>query len=293
AEAVQGIRIATGAIPAAFAVIALLLIIAYRLDAARHAEIIDDLNERRMQNAVADRQGVSSDQVQIVEIGDGRNTMMRPIGEDHPPIITVFGQRGSGASDIAPMIAERLGVTYIPQAFSSDTLAQVDKKDLISDSSFNRWLRTVSLGSTQDADMAAASNLAANSKMARQNTRDVLDAVSDGGVMLGRNGALVLGPVVGTLHIKFIAPLNKRVERVMYKTGLSEAAAAEQCALEDRLREEMAHALYQWNPGRDEDYDLVINTGSMTYEQIVDLVVETYARKYPLHVRIIPNGKDQ
>ena len=76
--------------------------------------------------------------------------------------------------------------------------------------------------------MAAASNLAANSKMAHQNTRDVLDAVSDGGVMLGRNGALVLGPVVGTLHIKFIAPLNKRVERVMYKTGLSEAAAAEQ-----------------------------------------------------------------
>ncbi|WP_211439317.1 cytidylate kinase family protein [Corynebacterium glutamicum] len=293
AEAVQGIRIATGAIPAAFAVIALLLIIAYRLDAARHAEIIDDLNERRMQNAVADRQGVSSDQVQIVEIGDGRNTIMRPIGEDHPPIITVFGQRGSGASDIAPMIAERLGVTYITQAFSSDTLAQVDKKDLISDSSFNRWLRTVSLGSTQDADMAAASNLAANSKMARQNTRDVLDAVSDGGVMLGRNGALVLGPVVGTLHVKFIAPLNKRVERVMYKTGLSEAAAAEQCALEDRLREEMAHALYQWNPGRDENYDLVINTGSMTYEQIVDLVVETYARKYPLHVRIIPNGKDQ
>lgn len=141
--------------------------------------------------------------------------------------------------------------------------------------------------------MAAASNLAANSKMARQNTLDILDAVSDGGVMLGRNGALVLGPVVGTLHIKFIAPLNKRVERVMYKTGLSEAAAAEQCALEDRLREEMAHALYQWNPSRDENYDLVINTGSMTYEQIVDLVVETYARKYPLHVRIIPNGKDQ
>ncbi len=168
-----------------------------------------------------------------------------------------------------------------------------ENKDLISDSSFNRWLRTVSLRSTQDADMAAASNLAANSKMAHQNTRDILDAVSDGGVMLGRNGALVLGPVVGTLHIKFIAPLNKRVERVMYKTGLSEAAAAEQYALEDRLREEMAHALYQWNPGRDENYDLVINTGSMTYERIVDLVVETYARKYPLHVRIIPNGKDQ
>ncbi|BAU96819.1 hypothetical protein N24_2557 [Corynebacterium suranareeae] len=291
-EAVQGIRIATGAIPAGFAIVALIIIIAYRLDAGRHAEIIDDLNERRMQNAVAGRHGVTSDQVQIAEIGDGRNTIIRPIHEDHPPIITVFGQRGSGASDIAPMIAKRLGVTYINQVFSSDTLAQVDKKALISDSSFNRWLRTVSYGSTQDADMAAASNLAANSALARKNTAEVLEAVADGGVMLGRNGALVLGPVVGTLHVKFIAPLNKRIERVMYKTGLSESAAAEQCALEDRLRQEMSYALYQWNPSRDEDYDLVINTGSMTYEQIVDLVAETYARKYPLQARIIPNDKN-
>lgn len=292
-NALMGIRIATGAIPAGFAIAALLVIIAYKLDTNKHGEIISELNERRMQSAVADRHGLSSEQVQVSELGDGRNTIIRPIGADHPPIITVFGQRGSGASDIAPMIAERMGVTYIGQAFSSDTLAQVDKKDLISDSSFSRWLRTVSFGSTQDADMAAASHLSANHKLAEQNTNDVLESVADGGVMLGRNGALVLEPVVGTLHVKFIAPLSKRIERVTHKTGLSESAAAEQCSLEDRLREEMSYALYQWNPGRDENYDLIINTGSMTYAQIVDLVAETYARKYPLHARIIPNNSSK
>ena len=293
AEAVQGIRIATGAIPATFAIIALLLIIAYQLDAGRHAEIIEDLNERRMQSAVAHRHGLSSEEVQISEVGDGRSTIIRPIDDEHPPIITIFGQRGSGASDIAPMIAKRLGVSYINQKFSSETLAQVDKKDLISDNNFNRLLRTISFSSAQDADMAAASDLAANRHLANNNTNEVLEAVADGGVMLGRNGALVLGPVVGTLHVKFIAPLNKRIERVMHKTGLSASDAAEQCNLEDRLRQEMAWALYQWNPNRLENYDLVINTGSMTYEQIVELVAETYAKKYPHHVKISPTKNPQ
>lgn len=280
-SAIQGIRVATGATPAILAIIALLIMLLYKLDADAHSSVIDDLNERRMQSAVADQHGVSTDRVRITQTGDGRTTTIRPPEDDHPPIITIFGQRGSGASDIAPMLAEKLGVPHIGQKFSSDTLAQVDKKDLISDSSFNRLLRTISFGSTQDADMAAASDLSANRQIAQENTENVLMSVKDGGVMLGRNGALVLGPVFGTLHVRLIAPLGKRVERVIYKTGLSASEATEQCHLEDRLREEMSWALYRWNPNRDEDYDLVLNTASMTYEQIVDVIVEAYRGKYP------------
>lgn len=280
-SAVQGIRIATGAAPAILAVIALALMILYKLDGDTHADIIDDLNERRMQDAVATQYGVSSDRVKVDQIGDGRTTTIRPPADDHPPIITLFGQRGSGASDIAPMVADALGVPYIGQRFSSETLAQVDKKDLISDNSFNRLLRTISFSSSQDADLAVASDLSANRHLAQQNTKEVLEAVADGGVILGRNGALVLGPVVGTLHVRLIAPLGKRVERVMFKTGLSASDATEQCHLEDRLRQEMSWSLYQWNPNRDEDYDLVINTGSMTYAQIVEVIVEAYRKKYP------------
>lgn len=106
--------------------------------------------------------------------------------------------------------------------------------------------------------------------------------------MVGRNGALLLVCVVGTVHVKFIAPLNKHIEPVMYKTGLPTSEAAEQCNSEDRFRQEMAWVLYQRSPNRNEGYDLVINTGSMTYEQIVELVVETYAKKYPDYVCVSP-----
>ncbi|QGU08134.1 Glucuronide carrier protein [Corynebacterium occultum] len=280
-DAIQGIRLATGAAPAVLAIIALLIMLAYKLDSDEHARIIDVLNQRRTRNTVADQHGVSTDRVRVEQSGDGRTMTIRSPEDDHPPIITLFGQRGSGATDIAPLLAAKLGVTYIGQAFSSDELAQVDKTTLISDSQFSRWLRTVSFGSSQDADLAAASNLSANRKIAENNTATVLTSVADGGVLLGRNGALILGPVVGTLHVRLIAPLSKRIERVVHKTGLSAAAATEQCELEDRLRQEMSWALYQWNPNRDENYDLVINTASMTYGQIVNVIVDTYRSKYP------------
>lgn len=273
-EALQGIRIATGAVPAVLAVLAIAVMFFYRLDVDTHTQIVSELNKRRTQKAVATHAGVPAERVVTGNMGDGRNLRMRREGEQLPPVITVFGQRGSGASEIAPALAERLGVPYVQQAFSSQTLSQVDRSTLISDSSFSRWMRSVSL---QDE----ATGIAADRKIAADNTAFVLEAVDNGGVLLGRNGALVLRHVVGALHVRLVAPLGKRVERVMYKTGLSAAEAEEQCHAEDRIRAEMARALYQWDPNADESYDLVLNTSSVTYEQIVEIIADVYYDKYP------------
>ena len=43
----------------------------------------------------------------------------------------------------------------------------------------------------------------------------------------------------------------------------------------------MARALYQWDPNTDESYDLVLNTSSVTYDQIVDIIADVYYDKYP------------
>ena len=132
--------------------------------------------------------------------------------------------------------------------------------------------------------MAVAMDTASNHRIAQDNTKSVLADAENGGVLLGRNGALVLGPVVGTLHVRLIAPLDKRIERVMHKASLSASAAAEQCEIEDRLRAEMSRKLYKWDPNVDEEYDLVINTASTTYKQVAELIVEMYRSKYPENV---------
>ena len=43
----------------------------------------------------------------------------------------------------------------------------------------------------------------------------------------------------------------------------------------------MSHKLYQWDPNSDEYYDMVINTATVTYEQVARMIARFYLSKYP------------
>ncbi|SDL81987.1 cytidylate kinase family protein [Tessaracoccus oleiagri] len=280
-SALQGIRLATGILPAGLAILALVVMLWYNLSVDEHRGIVRELNTRRSEGAVSTAYGVDLGRVVVEELGDQRDLLLRPPSRGVLPVVTIFELEGSGATDIGPRLAEKLGVKYVPQKFSSDEVAKVEISALSSDNAFDRWLRTVSFTGTQDADLARALGVAEDFSLAQANRVELLKLAEDGAVIAGRNGALVLGRGVGTLHVRLTAPTNKRVERVMSKTGLSQSQAESRIAVEDRVRAEMSRNLYQWDPNADEYYDLVINTGTVTYEQVVDMIVGFYRSKYP------------
>ena len=281
ATAQQGIRLATGLVPALLAVAAAVVMIWYNLTVEDHRNLVRDLNDRRSEGAVSTTYGVDAARVVVEELGDARNLLLRPPQRGTLPVVTIFEREGAGASEIGPAVAKKLGVKYVPQKFSSDEVAGVDTRALSSDTGFERWLRTISYTGTQDADMARALDYAEDFSIAQQNRMELLKLAEDGAVIAGRNGALVLGRAVGSFHVRLTAPLPMRIQRVMYKTGLSAEEAEARIKAEDHVRAEMSRHLYQWNPHTDEYYDLVINTGSVTYDQVVDLIVGVYRSKYP------------
>ncbi|MCC2593934.1 glycoside-pentoside-hexuronide (GPH):cation symporter [Tessaracoccus sp. OS52] len=281
ATAQQGIRLATGLVPALLAVAAAVVMIWYNLTVEDHRNLVRDLNDRRSEGAVSTTYGVDAARVVVEELGDARNLLLRPPQRGTLPVVTIFEREGAGASEIGPAVAKKLGVKYVPQKFSSDEVAGVDTRALSSDTGFERWLRTISYTGTQDADMARALDYAEDFSIAQQNRMELLKLAEDGAVIAGRNGALVLGRAVGSFHVRLTAPLPMRIQRVMYKTGLSAEEAEARIKAEDHVRAEMSRYLYQWNPHTDEYYDLVINTGSVTYDQVVDMIVGIYRSKYP------------
>ena len=137
---------------------------------------------------------------------------------------------------------------YVQQKFSSDQVADADARLLTSDSGFDRWLRTVSFTGTQDADMARVLETAEDHSIAERNRLELLKFAEDGAVIAGRNGAIVLGRAVGALHVRLTAPMDKRIQRVMSRTGLDERGAEARIVFEDRIRAEMSRNLYQWDP---------------------------------------------
>jgi len=118
-----------------------------------------------------------------------------------------------------------------------------------------------------------------DAEMVEENTRLVKEAGAKGVVILGRNGALILGDIPTALHVQLDAPVDVRIARAAREEGLDLAHAARRQRNEDSIRAEMSERFYYWNPMSIDRYDLVINTGVLDVDTAVDVIVAAYRAK--------------
>lgn len=190
------------------------------------------------------------------------------------PLVTLFEMYGSGAEQIGPRVAEALGVPWIGQAFSSDTIEGAAVQADPDDGLLSRIFRT--LGGTPSVQDDRGSRVLydkSDYEMVQGNTRFVLDSTRDGGVILGRNGAIILADRPGSLHVLLTGVVGDRVARAAQAAGIDLARAARRQASEDAVRAEMSRRLYQWDPQDPARYDLVINTSRIELDSAVDVIV--------------------
>jgi cytidylate kinase len=206
----------------------------------------------------------------------GRAGMSDPApaeGRTPRPVVTLFESYGSGAGYIGPRVAQALGLPFHPQAFSSDEIenatAQRENQGTLS-----RILSAVG-GSYAGLDgPAVAMAQADDHDLVLQNTRVVHDQARAGGVILGRNGALILANQPAALHVMLDGPVRLRIERAARDSGIDLQRAAKRQKREDLVRAEMSIEFYGWDPRDTDRYDLVVNTGTMDLDICVDIIVQ-------------------
>jgi cytidylate kinase len=194
-------------------------------------------------------------------------------GRSTRPVVTLFESFGSGASYIGPRVAQALGVPFHAQAFSSEEIekatAQRESEGLLS--------RVFSAMGGSYAGLegpAVAMAQRDNYDLVMENTRTVEREAREGGVIMGRNGALILANRPATLHVKLDGPLSQRIERAARDSGIDIERAAKRQKREDQVRADMSIELYGWDPRETERYDLVVNTGTMDLDTCVDIIVQ-------------------
>jgi glucuronide carrier protein len=64
-----------------------------------------------------------------------------------------------------------------------------------------------------------------------------------------------------------------RIERAAAESGITQEHASRRVHREDHVRADMALALYDWDPGVPEHYDLVVNTSRIPLEGVVDAIL--------------------
>ncbi len=103
-----------------------------------------------------------------------------------------------------------------------------------------------------------------------------------GAVIVGRAGQVILRGRDDVLHVRIIAPIELRVERVAVQCDISHQAARAQVEASDRYRRNYLKRFYQTRWDDPLLYDLVINTGMLSTEQAAKSICAAVTRpSYP------------
>lgn len=190
-------------------------------------------------------------------------------------VVSLFESYGAGASYVGPKVAEILGLPYVGQGHSTAELEAADPKgsgrvNLTNFYAALAWTDTVTTDLIEDPMRARAKEQAAL----------VYDLMKDGGVILGRNGTVILSQVPGSVHVKLDGPTDYRVQRACEVAGISRDQANLRRRREDTARAEMSLALWGWDPRMTDHFDLVINTEKFGLDGAVDMIVAAARASY-------------
>ncbi|MGB7962113.1 MAG: cytidylate kinase family protein [Propionicimonas sp.] len=194
------------------------------------------------------------------------------------PVVTLWETYGSGATTVGSAVASALHVPFLAQHLSSEELeAAAEPHAGRDDSLLTRLLDT--LGRTAPSADAGVFSGAALTRDVADHVRRLREAVTEGGVVIGRNATVILADVPTALHVKLDGPLEQRLARAASEAGIDLAHARARQAREDRVRAELSLRLHNWDPRDNDRFDLVINTGMLSTDMAAAMIVAAYRIK--------------
>lgn len=98
-------------------------------------------------------------------------------------------------------------------------------------------------------------------------------------LIIGRASQMLLRDNPEALHVQVVAPLSCRVQKLTCLEGLNQREATQRILASDGARAEYLRRYYGVNWLDPQLYDLVINTGQITIQTAVQLVVMTQVQR--------------
>jgi cytidylate kinase len=176
-------------------------------------------------------------------------------------VITVSRQLGSLGSIVAQQAAERLGYRIV-------------EREVINQAALRAGAPEVALAMIDELHLLGLCPSEEACQAYIQALQMVMEDLADGGniVIVGRAGQVILADRPETLHVRLIAPLQLRVERIAQRRNISLQAARAQVTASDRCRKKFLKRFYQRDLDDPEQYDLIINTARFTCEAAVNII---------------------
>jgi cytidylate kinase len=202
------------------------------------------------------------------------------------PVITVSRLTGSGGAEIGRRLAERIQASYLNTqiirevahrlGFSESAAAAYDER---AEAFIERLARVFSLADPGVAPFghpAPAIPFESTTQAFVTVTRQIVQEAARSGnaVIFGHGAQFILAGWPEVLHVRFVAPLPARVERVMRRAGVIRAEAERRVRTEDQRRAAYIRQFYEADWHAPDPFHLILNTELLDEETCIRLVLD-------------------
>jgi cytidylate kinase len=196
-------------------------------------------------------------------------------------LIAISAAYGAGGTEIAPAVAQRLGVEFvdraIPLAVAEELGVPVGDAEAHDDRMATGWLDRLLRGfiGTDTSAPTPIPAQAATSQDFRRATEEVLQrqAATGRGVILGRGASVVLRDDPRALRVRLDGPLERRIDQAMRLGGLDRITAEHAAHQLDRAHSEYVRHFYGVDHRDPALYHLMIDSTAIPLEACVELIV--------------------
>ena len=160
-------------------------------------------------------------------------------------VVTVSAAYGAGGAEVAPAVAERLGLPFVDRAIPAQVAGRLGVPIAVAEANDETvvrglWRLVTSLGAMPDpAGGVLPQTNDPDERSFRQQTERVLEEIADGdgGVVLGRAAALVLRDRPDALHVRLDGPRDRRLAAAVGRSGRPVDVVRRELEANDRGRE--------------------------------------------------------
>lgn len=209
-------------------------------------------------------------------------------------IITISRQFGAGGSEVARRVAAMLQWSLVDNEVVDKVAqraglppAEVAAHDERAPGFIERLAQTLASSSpdvisTDETPMPARTE----QKLAKLTEKVVAEiADQDRVVLVGRAAPAVLARLTGTLHVKLVAPREWRISVVARRLGIDLKAAEKTLDDADENRRRYHKQFYARNWDDPCNYDMVLNTSALGFEEVVEVIVGRAKWRWPGETR--------
>ena len=209
-------------------------------------------------------------------------------------VVTIRGTMGSGAPEIGRLVADKLQTDHVDREIIEKIAERlkgpkqdIKKKEMPPGSLGGRILESLRRTYPSGRDVGLLPRWEYEGVSLPRWKRPVDDAryltglesvikelaKSPSVVIRGRGSQFILKDYPGALHVLVVSHLELRVKRIMESTKLDEENAKNEIEHFDSSRREFIKRYFRGELENPLDYDLVINTEHITYDNAVSIII--------------------